>query len=441
MQQQDWFSQNAPPPAVAATGGDWFAANAPKAKSAPLSDDASMAQLKEKIARGEELTPEEKQDVARTDASGLLLGDYNKPGQLGPKQFVKDSIKNVYEVSAPNVFHQLYKHQTGQPNNLQELPEKGAEFATYSMIGGEPKPEVAGERGAMESVARAPERPTLLAKATENFLVKKTANRLAERVLRLVPGVGKVLDVADLAKEIHANLTAAPEAAKPPAPPAAVLPPPRFDVIGANDTERAMLTVRGTRPPVTELPPNNAGLALTAGEQAPSTAPAVSVRPELQSMKVMKTTPSGTRMVRNPAYPVRLKNGEVVKGKAFDLWEDKAIEDAAREDLAMHGRHAWKQVMDEFRANNDASVAKGQQVAAAKDWFAKNAPATAGTVEGATADTAFYQAARREMGESASMSDVLKRAQEMKTAADSNAQDLTDLLRRSVKDALAKKKK
>jgi hypothetical protein len=430
MQQQDWFSQNAPPAPVVAKGGDWFAANAPKAATSAPEPDVfeKTGNWIDAHLPGGEKTQEEK------DQGVQSFGD-----------FVAGNAKNIYEVSTPNLFHQLYNKATGESNTLEQIPTKSAEFLAYSMIGGEPKPEAAGARATIpEGAAKVGERPSRLAQAAENPLIRKAATRLATRVLRLVPGVGKVLDVADLAQEIHSNLTAPPKAAAAPAlpqPTKAVLPAPRFDVIGANNTERSLLTIRGTRPPVTELPPTNRGLQLTAGEPAPGIAPAVSVRAKLAPTKVMRTTASGTRMVRNPDFPVRIKNGEVVKGKRFDLWEDKAIEDAAREDLAMHGRHAWKQVMDEFRANNDASVAKGQQVAQVKDWFSKNAPTTAGTVEGAAADTAFYQAARRELGEAASTSDVLKRAQEMKIEADTHAEDLTDLLRRSVQDALAKKKK
>jgi hypothetical protein len=380
---------------------------------------------------------------------GAKTPEEEQQGVISPGDFVAGNAKSIYEVSAPNIFHQLYKKSTGQPNDVENLPTKGAEFFSMSLLGGEEgrpategaAPESAAARPAAAAAPK-PKASALFAKSAESFLVKKTSMRLAGKVLRLVPGLGDVLDVADLAREIHANLTEAPKPAAPPAPPpAAVLPPPKFDVIGANNTERAMLAIRGQRPPVTELPPSGQQLALPPGEIS-ATSPRAAVRPQLPALRVMRTTPSGTRMVKNPDFPVRLKGGKVVSGKAADLWEDKMIEDAAREDLAMHGRYAWRQVMDEFRANNDVSVPKGEQVAALNQ--ALKPPANAqvvGSSAGAAADTAYFQAAQRELGESASMSDILKRAQEMKAADSAGAvNDLTDLLRRSVEEALRKKK-
>lgn len=71
-----------------------------------------------------------------------------------------------------------------------------------------------------------------------------------------------------------------------------------------------------------------------------------------------------------------------------------------------------------------------------KEALAKPASTMVGTEEGAARDTALFQQAREELGPKATVSDVAKRAQELKTAP---AGDLTDVLQQSLAQVQAGK--
>lgn len=386
---------------------------------------------------GGEKTQEEKDQGVQT------LGD-----------FVSGNAKSVYEVSAPNVFHQIYKKHTGQPNDLENLPKKGAEFFALSLLGGTedrpsnaPSPKVSEPAPRVRSVVAASEKPSL---------TNQLAKIIVEEGAKEIPIVGRALRLGATVRRIQGVLdklgigeqtpppTAAPPAA-PVGPQASGLPSARL----AND--RAMSATAPFRKGPGEVPqdiigpvdtrtlPGGAGVRTTpigllpeSGVSPPASSPPISVRAKLPSLKVMRTTKSGTRMVNNPE----------LKRPGYDAWEDKAIEDAAREDLNKHGRIAFKQERDAFEAGSSAGNDKADLIALAKQGITlpKGAKlvSSVGSSAGAAADTAYFQAAQRALGAKASTSEVAQLAQKLKTSGIEPDADLEELLRKSLE--LARKK-
>jgi hypothetical protein len=165
--QQDWFSQNAPPPAVVAGGGDWFAQNAPKS-SAPSSTDPSdtrngLQRAFDSFAAprmaSDEGTPHPFPRAAENVARGAV-GGFGAPF-IHPLQTIKGMADIGNAATSGNALQMADAlHIPEMVESVREHPAETAESAAGNALGGaalgEVLPRVIGpvagavERGGLE---------------------------------------------------------------------------------------------------------------------------------------------------------------------------------------------------------------------------------------------------------------------------------------------------
>ena len=155
--QQDWFSANAP-----AAQTDWFAANSPPPQIQKPSVDMQEDPLGKAYAA--------KEEVGQKVAKG-----------------VSGVANDLYDVSAPGIAEQIYRHMKGMPNKLDQIPGKMVlGFLTAGGLG--PEIEAASAKGHAEETIGAKETPqevpestaaegTAAKESAEDFVKRQTAGR------------------------------------------------------------------------------------------------------------------------------------------------------------------------------------------------------------------------------------------------------------------------
>ena len=158
--QPDWFAQNAPHPAVVASG-DWFDQNAPKA------------------------APQGFWDKVQATLPGTA--DTGLKGAVNHIQDTLSFLKGTYDVSAPGIAQQIYKKLSGQPNELKSLPGK---MVTAFALGGEGEPGIEGEALLPRPEAVAPD-----AAAAQSSGALSRALEIIKRRAGNIPGVQAAKDL------------------------------------------------------------------------------------------------------------------------------------------------------------------------------------------------------------------------------------------------------
>jgi len=262
----------------------------------PQPNQARLSQMADRVRNwiGQQRpVPAPGEGIDSSSVFGVAAQSMNRPlteiGNMG-----NQLLQSIYDILPPNVANEIYKKRAGLPNRLAEIAPEAVMTVGPLALGAEERPYTPGT--AAEQAAPRP------APAT----AESASPGAAGTVARHLPIIGKYIRAADMLGDLVDTIKGKPPAPPTPAPPSVppywgkqvgrdIGPPsewgqpnppsaaginpganvPRQDVIAANPGEQARLAAVGSRmtQPL-QLPTQNRGLALPAGQPEPLPEPA-----------------------------------------------------------------------------------------------------------------------------------------------------------------------